>query len=267
MQTGTTYDPTISATTTYYVTNETTSTISPLGLATTGTGGYFTANASHRLYFNVVNPVQINSVDVYAATAGVREIVVVNNAGTAIDSASFTAVVGVNTVPLGFVLPADTMYAMKMGDASTVDVYRNSAGAAYPYTVSNLVSLTGSDAGVSPDVYYYFFYNWKAQTPVCASVRVPVTGTVTSPTGIATLSEAAGLKCFPNPSNGMFTIEGLNNENTVEVFDVIGKLVFQTTTQNPTCIIDVRENGKGMYQVRVTDKTTKTVSVGRVVVE
>lgn len=39
-----------------------------------GAGSFFTANDIRGLYFDVINPVILNSVDVYANTSGARTI-------------------------------------------------------------------------------------------------------------------------------------------------------------------------------------------------
>jgi|GEM_PF-1756066 C1A family cysteine protease len=268
VNTGTTYSPTISATTTYYVTNETTSPVQGVGPATNaGTGAYYTANTDRRIFFNVIAPVTINTVDVYANSAGARQIVVLNSAGTVIDSASFTAVTGLNTVTLNFTLAPDTGYAMKMGVSSPVNLFRNSAGVTYPYTISGLVSITTSDATPTASSYYYYFYNWKVQTPTCSSTRTSVIGTVNTATGIANVDPNTSFRYYPNPTNGELTVEGLTgDENQIEVFDVIGKLVSQTVTTNPSCVLDLRNQSKGMYMMRVTNKSTKAITLGKVIV-
>ena len=46
------------------------------------------------------------------------------------------------------------------------DLYRNSSGAVFPYNISNIVSITGTNA--SPG-YYYFFYDWEIQKNACES--------------------------------------------------------------------------------------------------
>ncbi|HEV7231499.1 MAG TPA: C1 family peptidase [Bacteroidia bacterium] len=268
LNTGTTYSPNINATTTYYVANENTSPVSSLGLANNSAGGgYYTANTDRRIYFNVLNPVQINSVDVYANTAGARTIVVLNNAGAVVDSARFTAVTGLNTVPVNFTLAPDTGYAMKMSATSAVDLFRNNTGVTYPYSVSGLVSITNSDAATTPGNYYYYFYNWKVQTPVCSSTRTPVTGTVTTITGINDPAQNSGFRFYPNPNNGQFTIDGLNNENIIEVYDIVGKLVYQIRTNNASCTIDIRDKGKGIYVFKVMNTNSKALSMGRIIVD
>ncbi|MES2268155.1 MAG: S8 family serine peptidase [Bacteroidota bacterium] len=56
-------------------------------------------------------------------------------------------------------------------------IYRNKDGVTgYPFTIGNLVSITGNTATPNPESYYYYFYDTQLRSPGCASVtRVPVT--------------------------------------------------------------------------------------------
>jgi hypothetical protein len=62
----------------------------------------------------------------------------------------------------------------------------------------------------------------------------------------------SNVKIYPNPTNNIFNIEGLNkNENnTIQIFDVQGKLVItKTITEKGT--IDLSELNKGVYVIKI----------------
>jgi len=65
-------------------------------------------------------------------------------------------------------------------------LYRNNDGVSFPYDLSGVASITGSSSGVTPDNYYFFFYNWVVKTADCESPRSPVTLNVMSATGSVT---------------------------------------------------------------------------------
>ena len=73
----------------------------------------------------------------------------------------------------------------------------------------------------------------------------------TLPDGIADYE--LGITLYPNPNNGRFTI---NNEqliiNSVQVYDVYGKLLKTVEVDANTIELDVRELASGMYFVRVS---------------
>ncbi len=268
VNTGATYAPNLTATTTFYVSKETTGALQSTGLADNTAGGsYYTANTDRRLFFDVLSDMILKSVVIYANTAGSRDIEVLNSAGTSIATTTFNAVAGMNTVPLNFTLPAGTGYAIKLGAASAViDLFRNNAGVTYPYTVNNLVSITNSDAATTPGSYYYYFYDWKVQTAGCASPRTAVTGTITSTNGIAGVDVNTSVGIYPNPSTGVFYINGLDKENGIEVFDVSGKLVLQTSTKTSSATIDLAGKDKGVYFCKITNTSTKAVKLIKVIV-
>ncbi|MFI5149234.1 MAG: C1 family peptidase [Bacteroidia bacterium] len=268
VNTGPTYSPTISNTTTYYVADEPVAPSSHLGLANNSAGGgYYTANTDRRLYFSVLSQMVLQSVTIYANTAGNRQIEILDNTGASVAlSAVFNATTGTNVVPLNITLAPGTGYAIKLAATSAMDLFRNNAGCTYPYTVSGLASIDSSDASGATLSYYYYFYNWVVSAPSCASPRASVTGVVSTATGIQNNAVSTSFRVYPNPNNGMFTLEGLDTENTVEIFDMVGKVVMQTVSVNPKLSVDLSGNAKGLYFYRVMNKNTKETHAGKIVV-
>jgi hypothetical protein len=78
-------------------------------------------------------------------------------------------------------------------------------------------------------------------------------------------SSIEGVNIYPNPSEGIINITNLNNdENTIVVYDVIGKIVTSKVVNSATTI-DLSSNGTGIYLVEVSNTNGKTVE--RVVVK
>jgi len=90
---------------------------------------------------------------------------------------------------------------------------------------------------------------------------------INSATGITDTDQNSSINVFPNPSNGAFTISGLTGENSVEIFDVAGKLVYQTISKNTSAIIDLKEKDKGVYFYKVTNTSTNAVAEGKILVD
>ncbi|HXC06597.1 MAG TPA: C1 family peptidase, partial [Bacteroidia bacterium] len=268
VNTGATYSPTISATTTYYVADEPPSPSSNLGMANNAAGGgYYTANTDRRLYFTVQNNMVLQSVTIYANTAGNRQIEIDDNTGAVVaQSAVFNATAGTNVVPLNITLAPGSGYAIKLSATSAMDLFRNNTGCSYPYTVSGLASIDSSDASGATLSYYYYFYNWVVSAPNCVSPRTSVIGTVNTATGIQNNGSLSSIRAYPNPNNGSFQIDGLENENTVEVFDVMGKLVLHSTAVNSSFTVDLQGNDKGVYFYRVLNTYTKESVTGKIMV-
>jgi hypothetical protein len=72
----------------------------------------------------------------------------------------------------------------------------------------------------------------------------------------------SNIKIYPNPTNNIINIEGLNkNENnTIHIFDVQGKLVItKTITEKGT--IDLSELNKGVYVIKIGEVAQRIVKI------
>jgi hypothetical protein len=80
-------------------------------------------------------------------------------------------------------------------------------------------------------------------------------------TGINDIKNS-NIKIYPNPTNNIINIEGLNkNENnTIQIFDVQGKLVItKTITEKGT--IDLSELNKGVYVIKIGEVAQRIVKM------
>lgn len=85
-------------------------------------------------------------------------------------------------------------------------------------------------------------------------------------TAIAEVNQNSSVNVFPNPSNGVFSIDGLQKENTIGVYDVVGKLVYQTVSANSSVTIDLKSQNQGMYFYKVIDSSNQSVATGKLMV-
>lgn len=183
--TGTSFNtPPLNSSTTYYA--ETQITSPQIGAAPAnhnfGAGGYNTY--PHYTIFNNTTPQVLLSVDIDAGAAGNRTIELRDASDNVLATLPVNLANGLQTVPLNFSLPAQT--GLRLGIwTGTVNLYRNSSGAAYPYTSSDgTVTITGNDV---PDLArFYFFYNWRIQPAPCITSRTPVVVDVISTNGTFT---------------------------------------------------------------------------------
>ncbi|TAL62766.1 MAG: PKD domain-containing protein [Bacteroidetes bacterium] len=235
---------------------------------TIGSGDMFSANDIRGLYFDVFKPVVINTVKVYAQSAGLRTIEIIDENGNMVTdttvnipaSSTTPATVTINRT----VYPGNN-YFMKF--RGTVNCFRNSSGPAYPYDDggSNAVRITNSNAGAAG--YYYFFYDWQFTNIVCNTGRTPVVITDTcSLTGITDLFANRALDIYPNPNNGQFTVS-FNIENqdnfTVKITNAIGQNVYEEPLNDFSGKyekkLDIGNYGKGVYQLSITNSKNETV--------
>ena len=92
----------------------------------------------------------------------------------------------------------------------------------------------------------------------CKSVTSDVITVTVSPVGVNELSMVYGVqaKIYPNPNNGDFTLAydlKNNNEATVQIIDVTGKLVFTTDIDNINNILQINTNQlqSGIYFIQL----------------
>jgi hypothetical protein len=182
----------------------------------------------------------------YSGAAGSRTIGIYTSGGTLVDSRTVDMPTGESRVALNFNLTPGTGYFIKM--IGTVNFFRHTAGAVYPYTLSGLVSITGNDYAAG---YYYYFYDWNVTKAPCLSNRIPVVADVTICTNIADLGNTS-VKIYPNPASNQLTVEGMTSGKII-ISDVVGKVVLQKEIFSGTEIFNVSNLTNGIYYLQVTD--------------
>lgn len=121
------------------------------------------------LVFTALSNLEIDTLFVYPSGPGNIVVNLLNSSGTTLQ----TATVAVNTttktaIPVNFCVNAGTGYRLNLVGTTCPSVFRNTGGAAYPYT-SPILNITGAINGST--TFYYFFYDWRIST-VCGSATV-----------------------------------------------------------------------------------------------
>ena len=82
-----------------------------------------------------------------------------------------------------------------------------------------------------------------------------------NPVGIESIKNS-NVKIYPNPTNNIINVEGLskNENNSIQIFDVQGKLVItKTITEKGT--IDLSELNKGVYVIKIGEVAQRIVKM------
>jgi len=205
-----------------------------------GAGSNYTNNNFRAEIFNVLQPCTLVSVLVYANGAGNRTITLEDANFNVLQSAVINVPAGTSTVTLNFPLTVGTGYQLGCGDGSNAtDLYRNTAGAAFPYNdPDGFISITGNN--VPDNVHYYFFYNWKLEAPTCTSARTPIDVIITGgPTASFTYTQSGNTITFTNTSTGATTYEwhfgdgdSSNLSNPVHTYLANGNYTVTLTSYN-----------------------------------
>ncbi|MEW6469766.1 MAG: M4 family metallopeptidase [Bacteroidota bacterium] len=214
INTGTTYTtPSLSATTTYYVENQTPGSTGNVGPVNNsfGGGGNHNSTTNQYLIFDVLQPCTLQTVWVNSSTAGNRTIRLWDNAGNVVQTMTVNIPNGQNTIALNLPLSPGTGYRL---GGNSMNLYRNNSGPSYPYTLNGVVNITNSSAGAN---YYYYFYDWQVTTAPCTSVRTPVVATIggpavtyAAPVDTACINTPAFVLAGGSPSGGTYSGPGVS---------------------------------------------------------
>lgn len=244
--------------TTYYVAAQVPGATANGGPATNtiGGGGNFNTNAIRHLKFDVQKKCTLKTVKIYAQGAGNRTVELRDAQGTSLLQKVVTLVDGMNVATLDMPLNVGSQFQLGVPAGSTnINMYRNNAGASFPYNISNLVSITGTDVTTS-NAFYYYYYDWVVEEEPCMSLETEIQ---VKPSGLgiqATLNNGT-IVLYPNPGNGLFTLD-IQNGNVanmqVKIYDIMGKLVSELpATQTDSFHKEINLNGlaKGTYLLQI----------------
>ncbi|GAB4131864.1 MAG: hypothetical protein Fur0041_02630 [Bacteroidia bacterium] len=207
--------PVLSTTTTYYVENAVPQPPGNVGPANSnfGTGGQHNNTSTQYLEFTVLQNCTLSTALVNAGSSGNKTFTLWDSNGNVINNYTVNVPgTGNQTVTLNIPL---TPGAYRIG-GTQMNLYRNNSGAQYPYTLNNVITITGSSAG---SAYYYYLYNWGITLSPCVSQRFPVTCTIGAP---VTTLDVSGYDTLCNtaapinlnggsPSGGVYSGPGVNN--------------------------------------------------------
>jgi PKD repeat protein len=118
-------------------------------------------------------------------------------ANPVIAQATVNLVNGPQRVYLNFQVPSPGNYSL---GAANANLYRNNAGASYPYTLPGVVSLTSSSSTTNPATFYYYFYDWRVRLDSCTGALSTVTATIVDANFSAVIS--GGTAAFTDNSTG-----------------------------------------------------------------
>jgi hypothetical protein len=138
--------------------------------------------------------------------------------------------------------------------------------------IGETTSLTASGAST-------YLWNTSATTSVIAisptvTINYTVTGTdangcinsstitqsVSLCTGIsATQSIDASLNVFPNPSNGLFTITGIEQNANISIYNTLGVLIKTLQTEKINTEIDLSDYSNGIYFIKLKNNNGEAI--------
>ena len=141
-----------------------------------GVGSYF--QGDRHLIFDNYKSSTLKSVLVYAGSDGYRTIELRNSSNAVLSDTIVYIPFSPNgfRINLNFSLPVQNNMQLGISDPNS-DLFRTSSGAVFPYTINDVVAITGTTASAG---YYYFFYDWEVQVSPCISVVSTVDAIINS---------------------------------------------------------------------------------------
>jgi len=220
---------------------------------TIGGGGYY--NNDRHLFLDCYLPSTLISTDVYAGTAQAITFELRDNNSQVLEDTIITVQSGLNTLYLNFNVPVMNNLELGMSSGNS-DLYRNSTGSAYPYSIGNIASITGHNSPNSA-TYHYFFYNLQLQEN-CLSDFAEATAVFMVPSAVDNVIKKQ-FSIFPNPANSSVSITADAVIEKLTISDVKGSLVFSKRNQRRKANIDVSSFAKGIYLVQILSKNSSSV--------
>ncbi len=78
--------------------------------------------------------------------------------------------------------------------------------------------------------------------------------------------KAATISVYPNPSEGVVTINGLTINDKIQIYDVLGKMVSESKASDISQTLDLSAQSKGLFFFVITDAQTGHAVQGKLVV-
>ncbi len=248
--------PVIATTSTFYVSSVAGSgAIASVGPATNSIGAGGAVAYSYYQIFDVMSNMTLEGVYVYPGAAGNVVFYIATNTGGIMTEITYpvsSASIGLKTyIPVNLTMAPGTGYRIGW-ETPGVSMYRNTAGATYPYTLPGVISITGNSFSGYPE-YFYYFYDWKVST-YCESARSPVVATVTPAPSIT--AEATPASICPGLST---TLNVTGQDPAYEYTWEPGNLSGATQVVTPTV--------STVYTVTAANSITQCNNVATVPVE
>jgi hypothetical protein len=134
-----------------------------------------------------------------------------------------------------------------------------SGGVSYNWYSSSASTLYhGNPISIIPGV--PTVYTVVATNAAGCSNKTTLTQNVADCTSLTELGSLTGLKVYPNPTNGMFTVE-LNNTlvKTIEITDITGRVIASNTSSDVQVNVDIQNLASGVYYVKIQSENVSEV--------
>ena len=173
-------------------------------------------------------------------------------------SSQATVAITVNALPTLTISSSSTSGIACEEDETTLT---GSGASSYQWQTSSSI-LLGGVVPVSPNTTTtYTLFGTNAAG--CSNTTTYVLN-VTNCVGLKNVTTTkTGISLYPNPSNGVFTVELVNGSaNTIEITDVTGRVIMSKNSSDAKMNFDLNNYSNGVYYVKVSNEnSSETIKV------
>ena len=218
------------------------------------------SNDNDYIVFDVYEPILLKNMILFSNKAGIRRLDLWSSQGELINSKEVYVPSSPLRVNINMEIYPDSNYRFSFSSRE-ISLFKNTSGAVYPYDISNLVSIKGSNnAGEYP-----YFFRWQVRELGCESNFTTIKATIDTSCTLVGLDElkeknSTSFSVQPNPFSNQLEInlkELQENNLIVTIYSLEGKLVstqtIQTGNQFVTLNLDYIE--PGIYYLNLIGST------------
>jgi hypothetical protein len=153
---------------------------------------------------------------------------------------------------LDYLLTTDRLTNQMSFNVNSPRLYRSDRDFIYPFTIHDVVSLTGT---ASSQQFYYYFYDWHLtrEDQYCTGDLLPVQVVVVDTSSSVYAPYIEPLQLIPNPADEYIRIgdvQLLQNAD-ISLYDARGVQVEKLRVDLPSASLFIGDLAEGMYYVKV----------------
>ncbi len=150
----------------------------------------------------------------------------------------------------------DSVLAWDMGDGQTNLYYlpanKDTVVLCYCSGISNMF-FTGTMCGKYKQSAYNTDPSYPSVAPCIQFTASTVWCNDSAGSGIHEMGRLSKLKIYPNPTVDKTIISGLEGQNTINIYNMMGQLVSTEVSREETVVVDLLKQPKGNYLIRISN--------------
>lgn len=210
--------------------------------------------------FDVYKPIILKTLILFSNKARTRTLDLWDNNGKLVKSQEVYVPASPLRVNINMEIPAGTDYKISFSDRD-ISLFKDTAGASFPYQISNLVTLKGAN---NPGEYPYF-YQWRVAELPCVSNYTRIEAkidTTCSPVGVNELKALErAITMSPNPFKNKLTLNfnsaSFDQQFSIKILSLSGQVIQEkqySGLSNQSIELNLSTLSQGVYYINIVDQ-------------